>query len=113
MTDKTAKIRELNDLLRKERRALNGRIVLAGDLGAERPEGEYLEAILKAMADFDSFPTGNDPYQEHDFGKFIVEGREFMFKIDYYALDEQSGSEHPEDQNVTMRVLTIFYASDY
>lgn len=37
-----------------------------------------------------------------------------MFKIDYYAIgDEQHGSEHPEDQAVTIRVMTLMYAEDY
>ncbi|TBC00435.1 DUF3768 domain-containing protein [Rhizobium ruizarguesonis] len=36
-----------------------------------------------------------------------------MFKIDYYGLDEAHGSEHPEDQKTTIRVMTLMYAEDY
>lgn len=114
MTDdeKTIRIRELNDELRLNGRALNGRMVAMGTLGQEG-EGKIIR-VYRAAAAFDDWPEGDDPYQEHDFGKFEVDGEAFIFKIDYYAIgDEQHGSEHPEDPAVTIRVMTLMYAEDY
>lgn len=52
-------------------------------------------------------------YGEHDVGKIDVDGEAVIFKIDYYSLDEMHGSDHPEDPNVTVRVMTIMFAEDY
>ena len=114
MTDeeKTIRIRELNDELRLNGRALNGRMVAMGTLGHDGDE--KIVRVYRAAAAFDDWPEGDDPYQEHDFGKFEVDGEAFIFKIDYYAIgDEQHGSEHPEDPAVTIRVMTLMYAEDY
>ncbi len=56
---------------------------------------------------------GDDPYGEHDFGKVEVNGEAVIFKIHYYTLDEMHGSEHPEDPNITIRVMTLMFAEDY
>ncbi|MDW9776428.1 DUF3768 domain-containing protein [Sinorhizobium meliloti] len=70
--------------------------------------------VALVAAAYDDWNSGDDPHGEHDFGKFEVDGEHFMFKIDYYAIgDEQHGSEHPEDQAVTIRVMTLMYAEDY
>ncbi|WP_425624906.1 DUF3768 domain-containing protein [Agrobacterium radiobacter] len=114
MTDeeKKARIRELNDELRTKGHALNGRFVAVGGLINEDQEKRL--RVFEAAAAFDAWTTGDDPYGEHDFGKFTVDGEDFMFKIDYYAIgDEAHGSEHPEDQATTIRVLTLMYAEDY
>lgn len=117
MTEEEKKIRtrNLNDELRTTGRSINGHSILTGDLARERPDRERLTPIIQALRTFDDWPEDNDPYHEHDFGTFTVEGesKPFMFKIDYYALDEESGSNHPEDPAVTIRVLSLFYASDY
>lgn len=114
MTDdeKKARIRELNDELRTRRSQRNGKIIVMGDLINETGDGEKMTKILDAIRDHDNW-EGNDPYGEHDFGKVAVDGEEFIFKIDYYALNEEHLSEHPEDPNVTIRVMSVFYAHDY
>ena len=62
---------------------------------------------------FKAFTPDNDPHQEHDFGSIEHEGNRVFWKIDYYAKDMESGSEHPEDPGQTVRVLTIMLAEEY
>ena len=59
------------------------------------------------------FHEDNDPHREHDFGSFEIEGETYFFKIDYYALDMDGGSEDPADPEKTTRVLTIMRADEY
>jgi hypothetical protein len=115
MTDdeKKARIRELNDELRAKRLVRNGKIIITGDLTNEVDDRGKIMAILDAIRDFNDFPKGNDPYREHDFGRFTVGDDTFIFKIDYYALDEAALSPHPEDPATTIRVMSVFYAHDY
>ena len=110
MTDeKIAKIRELNDFLRTT--FTGGRAVFAGALA----HSDLVEqsAVMDEVRKFSDFNNANDPHGEHDFGRFAIGEQSYIWKIDYYALDEMSGSEHPEDPNVTVRVLSVFYAEDY
>lgn len=111
LDERTIRIRDLNDELRLNGRALNGRMVAMGQLGQE--DKEKIIRVYRAAAAFDDWPEGDDPYREHDFGKFEVDGESYIFKIDYYSLDEMHGSEHPEDQNTTIRVMTLMYAGGY
>ena len=60
---------------------------------------------------FDAFTKDNDPWHEHDFGKFSVGGEEYMFKIDYYDENLQYGAD-PLTQPFR-RVLTILRADEY
>jgi hypothetical protein len=69
--------------------------------------------VLQKVRSFNEFGADNDPYGEHDFGSFKVDGETFFFKIDYYSPDMQGGSEDPADPKKTTRVLTIMFASDY
>ena len=54
-------------------------------------------ACILAVQSFSNFTKDNDPHGEHDFGSFEVEGETYFFKIDYYALDMEGGSEDPAD----------------
>ena len=42
------------------------------------------EALFK-MRTFHEFNSQNDPYQNHDFGSFDIDGRTFLFQVDAKA----------------------------
>jgi Protein of unknown function (DUF3768) len=69
--------------------------------------------VLLAVQSFSNFTKENDPHSEHDFGNFEIEGETYCFKIDYYTLDMDGGSEDSADPSVTTRVLTIMRADEY
>lgn len=78
----------------------------------DRGPGFVLAASM-AVAQFTDFGPNNDPYSEHDFGAFTIEGERLFFKIDYYDLELGGGSPDPGDPEQTHRVLTIMLASEY
>jgi hypothetical protein len=69
--------------------------------------------VLQALAAYDAFDAENDPYGEHDFGSFAIEGKRLFFKIDYYDLSLACHSPDATDPNVTRRVLTVMLADEY
>jgi hypothetical protein len=107
--DKSIRIRELNDLLR---RTFTGGKVVMTDGVAALSEGN-LALLLEKVRSFDKFTNDNDPYGEHDFGSVELEGVTYFFKHDYYAPDMDGGSEDPADPTKTTRVLTIMRADEY
>lgn len=70
-------------------------------------------AAVQAVRKFDDFSDDNDPWGEHDFGATELEGEKIFFKLDYYDLSLQQGSENPANEGCTHRVLTIMLASEY
>lgn len=114
MSDRTEKIRALNDAFRKGERPELGQIMITvgvRELVAAWPLGVVL--VHEQVKRFDAFTTDNDPHGEHDFGSFEHVGEMLFWKIDYYAKDLESGSENPADASMTTRVLTIMLASEY
>jgi hypothetical protein len=109
LSERTDIIRALNDQLR--RTGKGGQIVAAGALTQADPE-EIRKAAIQ-VRDYAAFDSKDDPHGEHDFGSFEIDDQRYMWKIDYYGPDMESGSENPADPKVTRRVLTIFYAEDY
>ncbi len=103
------RIRELNDQLRKQHEG--GQVFITDGVGSLSVP--TVARILFAVRDFDSFNKGNDPYDEHDFGKVDVDGHEVFFKIDYYDGNLEGGSPDPSDDTNTSRVLTIMLSSEY
>lgn len=102
----TALVRALNDKLRVHHQG--GRILITRgilDVGSE-----FTRDVLYAVARFDHFEEGNDPYDEHDFGSLTVCAKTVFWKIDYYAHDMQGGASDPID---CVRVLTIMLAEEY
>ena len=69
--------------------------------------------VLLAVQSFSNFTKDNDPHGEHDFGNFQIADETYFFKVDYYALDMDGGSEDPADPEQTARVLTIMCADEY
>jgi hypothetical protein len=106
---RTETIRRVNDLLR--RKGKGGRVVMTAGIAA-LPASD-ITRVRAAVAAFDGFDEGNDPYGEHDFGAVTIGSEEIFWKIDYYDLDLTMHSPDPADPAVTARVLTIMLAGEY
>ena len=109
MSEKTEKIRVLNDTFR--RTLVGGRVMVTSGVDALSPEtkGE----ILRQIQTFTDFKESNDPHNEHDFGSIEVGGEKIFWKIDYYDKNYDYASEDPADPSKTARVLTIMLAEEY
>jgi hypothetical protein len=101
----TNPIAELNDQFRKAAPNQDWRFTRGAiDLKAE---------LERAIAAFNDFNEGNDPYKEHDFGAVAIADDKYFWKIDYYDLDLKWGSEDPSDPKVTRRFMTVMHCSEY
>ena len=109
MCNKVKKIRELNDNLRQN--FSDGRVMLTKGV-AGLPLAIQLK-IMQKVKSFNNFNASNDPYGEHDFGAFDLEGVTYFWKIDYYDLNYEYLSIDPSDPTITNRVLTIMRADEY
>ncbi len=109
-TQKTARIRQLNDELRGGN-CLKGQIVITSGIAALGDD--FKLQVAKAVSKFDTFTPENDPHQEHDFGSIEVGNHKVFFKIDYYDLELKMHSPDASDPDVTTRVLTIMLAEEY
>ena len=103
------KIRELNDAFRTT--MTGGRVMLTA--GVDALPSDVKAMVIRRVATFSEFTADNDPHAEHDFGRFDLAGRKFFFKLDYYDLAMEFGSEDPADPSKTTRVLTIMLAEEY
>lgn len=100
----------LNDLLRTT--FLTGKVVLTE--GIRALPAEVQSEVLTQVRCFSDFAEDNDPYGEHDFGSFEIEGAGRIFwKIDCYDRELTYASPNPADPKVTARVLTIMLAEEY
>lgn len=107
MTNTTNRIRLLNDLARQ---SFTGcRVVITVGIQAL----DEMEAILRAVQQYDSFTEDNDPYQEHDFGSFRHNNQTVFWKFDYMDIDLQMHSLDASDPSITTRVLTVMLAEEY
>jgi hypothetical protein len=109
MQTQTERIRTLNDDLRQH--LLSGGAVITPGVAALGQE--TLNRIVQTIAVFDDFCQANDPYEEHDFGAFDVDGITIFFKIDYFDKTLTHHSPDPADPSVTERVITIMLADEY
>jgi hypothetical protein len=103
------RIRLLNDNFRST--FVGGRVMVTAGV-AELPVETKAKLLLEVQS-FSDFTPDNDPHHEHDFGSIEIEGETYFYKIDYYALDMDGGSEDPADPEKTARVLTIMRADEY
>lgn len=107
--DQTARIRQLNDLLRVDR--IGGKLWVTHGI-CSLGTG-VVPAIIEAVTQFADFSPDNDPYGEHDFAALTALGHRINWKIDYYNSAMTAASPNPGDPSVTARVLTIMLASEY
>ena len=108
-TPRTDRIRQLNDAHRADIPASTVFITR----GIATLSREAQRAIIETVRAFSAFTEDNDPWNEHDFGSFEVDGNSVFWKFDYYDLDGEHGSSDPSDPAVTRRVLTILLADEY
>lgn len=108
-TDRSARIRELNDIFRKS--FIGGKVFITEGIRALGPDFE--SACVERVQKHRRFAEGNDPCGEHDFAAFEVNGTKCFWKIDYYDRRMKWGSEDPADPAQTTRVLTIMLAEEY
>lgn len=109
MNETTERIARLNDLFR--RNLIGGKVVTT--MGVQALGREKLPEIITAVRCFAQFEQENDPYNEHDFGRFESDGYELLWKIDYYDLTLTFHSPDAADPSKTIRVLTIMLAEEY
>ncbi len=103
------RIAELNDVVRRWN--TEGTIFVTAGIAAMPFDDQA--AILERVREFDGFTPDNDPYGEHDFGRFDYKGQTIFWKIDCYDRELKWGSPNPADPTVTRRVLTILLAEEY
>lgn len=109
-TTAKASITELNDAFRKNPVAY-GRLMLTAGINAMGQD--FIMRALRCIAGYESFPHGDDPYGEHDFGAFVLDGERVFFKIEYFDPTLEYGSDDPSDPKKTVRVMTVMLASEY
>lgn len=107
--ERTARIRALNDRLR--RLGVGGDIMMTQGV-ASKGKCFATTAVAK-VATFNDSHEDNDPYGEHDFGAFDLGGHTIFWRIDVYDATLTYGSPDPTDAKVSRRVLTIMLASEY
>ncbi len=109
-TAKTKRIAQLNDQFRKT--GNGGKMFTTQGIEALTIDQKML--VLAKVRQFDDFTPDNDPHGEHDFGAFTLpDVGKIYWKVDYYDLAMEYGSEDPANSEVTTRVLTIMLAEEY
>jgi Protein of unknown function (DUF3768) len=113
---KGEQIRFLNDAFRTADTAIgvflaNGQLVITSGVAAHG--NDFIDRAVSALRRYRNFGPDNDPYGEHDFGIFKIDGITLNWKIDYYDENLEYGSPDPADPSVTRRVLTILLAEEY
>ncbi|MEZ4682087.1 MAG: DUF3768 domain-containing protein [Caldilineaceae bacterium] len=118
--NRSKQIAELNDIFRRTiglplsqtARSIQGKMFFTAGIAALPPQIQA-DIVLKVM-EYDTFTPENDPWGEHDFGSFEqADVGTVYWKIDYYDLNLEHGSEDPIDLEQTMRVLTVMFAAEY
>lgn len=108
--ERQAQIRRLNDRFRCQGLG-EGSVMITN--GIHEKGAAFFAAVWTSVREFAAFGRDNDPYCEHDFGAFDVDGERLFFKFDYYDVSLQGHSPDPADPDVTHRVLTVMLANEY
>ena len=114
--DTSLEIRALNDEFRTQRSLVGSAIAdntLVITSGVAAHGNDFTDRAVHAVREYSAFNEGKDPYGEHDFGSFDLDGENLFWKIDYYDRLLEWGSPDPADPDVTRRVLTILLAEEY
>ena len=90
---------------------ISGELVITR--GVTERGGDFIARALAAVREFADFTPDNDPYHEHDFAAFDLDGVRLNWKIDCYDRALTWGSPDPANPDVTRRVLTILLAEEY
>jgi hypothetical protein len=106
----SARIRLLNDRARQAM-GIYGPVYQTAGIAALDPAIQ--SKIRERVETFSEFTPDNDPYGEHDFGSFTLDGNRVFWKFDYYDRTMDFGSEDPANPAATIRVLTILLAEEY
>ena len=88
------RIRHLNDAFRTT--LVGGKTFITPGVSALGPE--LSTAAISAVRSFGEFSSDNDPYGEHDFGAITIGDEKLFWKIDYYDLSMDFGSNDPPIQ---------------
>lgn len=54
-----------------------------------------------------------DPFDERDFGCFVIDTHRFIWKIEYLDTDADVESADPSNTDITTRILKIMLADEY
>ena len=97
-----AKIAKRNDFLRALIPLISKPNTLLMTRGVAALPSKDVAEILSRVKGFDDFNEDNDPWHEHDFGKFEHNGQKIFWKIDDYG-----------GVDGYRLVLTVMLASEY
>ena len=107
---KKTTIAKLNDRFRNGDKSLGEYKMSRQVLALPRKKQKQL---FKEIQDFSNFTSENDPKGEHNTGQVIMDGVEYVWKIDYLDTSMIMLSDAPEDINKTTRVLLVIRADEY
>ena len=95
MQPETDRIRMLNDTFRTWQHVL-GVPVTQGDVVMTQSVASlgaaFVNRVVEAVRAYDDFSPVDDPYGEHDFGSFELDGEQILWKIDLYEKTVVKGS---------------------
>ena len=97
------KVAALNDAFRKQNSATY--VVTPGIL-----DNLDLQEVITRVREYNDFSEDNDPYGEHDFGSFELQGQKVFWKLSCYG-DPKQGINQLDPR--CERVLTIMLAEEW
>lgn len=107
--DHPNRLAALNDAFRRD--FSRGRLMLTQ--GVSSLADAELRQLLGEVQRFNQFAPDNDPYEEHDFGKVVVQAVSYFWKIDYFDRELRHCSPDPTNADDTTRVLTVMRSDEY